>query len=171
MIPNNFPCVFIGSHAHDVDIPSITLNDEKTAYEATQHLIKLGHQRIAMVTGPMNEDSSQDRCTGFAQALEEAGIEQDLSMVIEGDWSGSSGMDALMHLAEEGRLPTAVFAQNDRMAIGVIQAARQMGLIVPRDISVIGVDDMPLASYFDPPLTTMRQDIIQIGKEAARLLI
>lgn len=170
-IPQNFPCVFMGSKARDGSIPSITLNDELAAFDATQHLIALGHRRIAMVTGPMIEDPAQARCAGFDRALSEGGIESDPSMVIEGDWSGTSGMDAIMHLAEEGQLPTAVFAQNDRMAIGVIQAARQMGISVPKQLSVIGVDDIPLASYFDPPLTTMHQDIVEIGRQAAQLLI
>ena len=170
-LPKNFPYVFVGSRSQDESIPSIKLNDELAAYEATKHLIKLGHRRIAMVTGPMVEDPAQDRCEGFDRALSEAGIELDPSMVIEGDWSGTSGIDALMLLAEEGQLPTAVFGQNDRMAIGVIQAARQMGISVPKQLSVIGVDDIPLASYFDPPLTTMRQDIVEIGRQAAQLLI
>jgi LacI family repressor for deo operon, udp, cdd, tsx, nupC, and nupG len=171
LLPSNIPCVFMGSRARQQNISSITLNDEFAAYEATQHLIRLGHQKIAMVTGPMVEDPSQDRCVGFDRALSEAGIEPDPSLVIEGDWSGSSGIDALMHLAEVGQLPTAVFAQNDRMAIGVIEAARQMGISVPKQLSVIGVDDIPLAAYFDPPLTTMHQDIIEIGRLAAQLLI
>jgi DNA-binding LacI/PurR family transcriptional regulator len=170
-LPQNFPCVFIGSKAKDEGIPSITLNDELTAFDATQHLIELGHRRIAMVTGPIVEDVAQDRCAGFDRALSEAGLEPDPSLVIEGDWSGSSGMDAIMYLAEEGQVPTAVFAQNDRMAIGVIQGARQMGINVPSQLSVIGVDDIPLASYFDPPLTTMHQDIVEIGRQAAELLI
>jgi LacI family repressor for deo operon, udp, cdd, tsx, nupC, and nupG len=170
-IPKNFPLVFIGSKARQGSIPSISLNDRLAAYEATQHLIQLGHRHIAMVTGPVVEDPVQDRCDGYSQALKDAGIEFDPSMVIEGDWSGSSGMDAIMHLIEVGRKPTAVFAQNDRMAVGVIQAARQMGIEVPKELSIIGVDDIPLASYFDPPLTTMHQDIVEIGRQAAKLLI
>lgn len=171
LLPENFPCVFVGSRPRDLNFPSIMLNDELAAYEATRHLIKYGHRQIAMVTGPTVEDPAQDRCLGFDRALNEAGLAQDPSMVIEGDWSGTSGIDALMHWAEEGQLPTAVFAQNDRMAIGVIQAARQMGIQVPKDLSVIGMDDIPLASYFDPPLTTMHQDIVDIGSQAANLLI
>jgi DNA-binding LacI/PurR family transcriptional regulator len=74
-------------------------------------------------------------------------------------------------LAEQGRLPTAVFAQNDRMAMGVLRAAREMDLHVPADLAVIGVDDMPLSSYFDPPLTTMHQDMPRIGQEATTILL
>ena len=171
LVPPSFPSVFVGSNSQDETISSVALDDSKAAYDATRHLIQQGHRKIAMVTGPMIEDCSQDRCAGFEKALNENNLENDPTLIIEGDWSGTSGHDALMRLAEVDQLPTAVFAQNDRMAIGVIQAARKLGLVVPKDISVIGVDDMPLASYFDPPLTTMQQDIVQIGKEAAKLLI
>ena len=92
-------------------------------------------------------------------------------MIVEGDWSATSGQDALLSFAEQGRVPTAIFAQNDRMAMGVMHAARDMGINVPTQLAVIGVDDMPLASYFDPPLTTMRQDMPQIGQKATRMLM
>jgi len=141
------------------------------AFEATQHLISLGHKRIALVTGPMEEDCSQDRLGGFQRALKEAGISFEQSLVFEGDWSATSGSEALADFVKKGNLPTAVFAQNDRMAIGVMRAARDANLKVPDQLSVIGVDDMPLSSYFDPPLTTMRQDMPLIGQEAIRKLI
>lgn len=170
-IPKNFPVVFVGARSHDENVCSISLDDEKVAYEATQHLISLGHKRIGLVTGPMEEDCSQDRCKGFRRALNEAGIAYDESLVFEGDWSASSGSDALADFVKKGNLPTAVFAQNDRMAMGVMRAARDANLNVPDQLSVIGVDDMPLSSYFDPPLTTMQQDMPLIGREAIRKLM
>jgi DNA-binding LacI/PurR family transcriptional regulator len=103
--------------------------------------------------------------------LQEAGISFDESMVIEGDWSATSGQDALLSFIEQERVPSAVFAQNDRMAMGVMRAARDANIKVPTQLAVIGVDDMPLSSYFDPPLTTMRQDIPRIGREATRMLL
>jgi DNA-binding LacI/PurR family transcriptional regulator len=170
-LPKDFPVVFVGARSHDEAVCSISLDDEKVAYEATQHLISLGHKRIALVTGPMEEDCSQDRLDGFQRALKEAGISFDQSLVFEGDWSASSGSDALADFVKNGNMPTAVFAQNDRMAMGVMRAARDANLNVPDQLSVIGVDDMPLSSYFDPPLTTMRQDMPLIGQEAIRKLI
>jgi DNA-binding LacI/PurR family transcriptional regulator len=170
-IPRNFPLVFVGARSHDEDINSVSLDDEKVAYEATRHLLALGHTQIALVTGPMEEDCSQDRAEGYARAMQEAGLEVDPTMIIEGDWSATSGQDALLSFAEQGRVPTAIFAQNDRMAMGVMHAARDMGINVPTQLAVIGVDDMPLASYFDPPLTTMRQDMPRIGQEATRMLL
>lgn len=169
--PKDFPLVFIGASAHEKNICSVSLDDEKVAYEATRHLIVLGHTKIALVTGPMEEDCSQDRAEGYCRALSEAGIAFDESMVIEGDWSATSGQDALLSFIEQGRVPTAVFAQNDRMAMGVMSAARNANLKVPTQLAVIGVDDMPLSSYFDPPLTTMRQNMPRIGQEATRMLL
>ena len=170
-IPENFPVVFVGARSHEQKICSVSLDDEKVAYEATKHLISLGHTDIALITGPMEEDCSQDRTEGYQRALHEAGIVFDETKVIEGDWSASSGQSALLSFVEQGRIPTAIFAQNDRMAMGVLRAARDANLKVPTELAVIGVDDMPLSSYFDPPLTTMRQDMPRIGQEATRMLL
>jgi LacI family transcriptional regulator len=170
-IPRDFPLVFVGASAHEKNVCSVSLDDEKVAYEATRHLISLGHTKIALVTGPMEEDCSRDRTQGYRRALQESGIAFDESMVIEGDWSATSGQGALLSFVEQGCVPTAVFAQNDRMALGVLRAARDMNIKVPSQLAVIGVDDMPLSSYFDPPLTTMRQDMPRIGQEATRMLL
>lgn len=171
LIPNDFPTVFVGARPRREAVDSVALDDEGVARAATQHLIDLGHRRIAIITGPQAEDCSQDRSAGYKTALNTAGIQYDAALVIEGDWSASSGYEALQRLAQTGNLPSAVFAQNDRMAMGVLRAARDMGLEIPDQLAVVGVDDMPLASYFDPPLTTMRQDMARIGREAVRLLI
>jgi DNA-binding LacI/PurR family transcriptional regulator len=170
-IPRDFPVVFVGARSHDQKICSISLDDRNAAYEATRHLISLGHTRIALVTGPMEEDCSQDRTDGYRHALQEAGIAYDESMIVEGDWSASSGQSGLLALIERGLTPTAVFAQNDRMAMGILRAARDLNLKVPSQLAVIGVDDMPLSSYFDPPLSTMRQDMPRIGREATHILL
>jgi len=170
-LPKDFPLVFVGARSHDEKVCSVALDDEKVAYEATRHLISLGHTNIAMITGPMEEDCSQDRTAGYQRALQEAGISFDETMVIEGDWSATSGQSALQSFVEQGRVPSAVFAQNDRMAMGVLRAARDVNLRIPSQLAVIGVDDMPLSSYFDPPLTTMRQDMPLIGQKATRMLL
>jgi DNA-binding LacI/PurR family transcriptional regulator len=171
LLPENFPIVYIGAHPRTEAVDSVGLDDTDAGRQATQHLLSLGHRQIALISGPLSEDCSQDRCTGYATALHAAGLEPDPALQREGDWSATSGYQALMHWHQAGRLPTAVFAQNDRMALGVLRAARELNLAVPRQLAVIGIDDMPLASYFDPPLTTMRQDMFGIGREAVQLLI
>lgn len=171
LLPRGTPTVFMGARPRSNAADSVALDDEGAGRAATQYLLGLGHRRVAMVSGPLVEDCSQDRTTGYQAALQAAGIAFERSLVIEGDWSATSGYDAFMQLAVSGQQPSAVFAQNDRMAVGIIRAARDRGLRVPEDLSVIGIDDMPLASYFDPPLTTMRQDLATIGREAAGMLL
>lgn len=171
-LPKNFPVVFVGGHPRDgLDVDAVTLDDEGAARSAVQHLIGLGHKHIAMITGPLIEDCTQDRITGYRAALKKAKIKVDASAIVEGDWSASSAHQALLHLMQSQQPPTAIFAQNDRMALGALRAARDLGLSVPEQLAVIGLDDMPLASYFDPPLTTMRQDMFGIGRTAAQLLV
>ena len=124
-----------------------------------------------MVTGPMTEDCSQDRCLGHKQAMTDASLSISSLLTIEGTWLAPSGYESYQKLARLDPPPTAVFAQNDQMAVGVLRAARDRGLKIPDELSVIGVDDIPLAAYFSPPLTTLRQDFARIGREATSLLI
>ena len=165
------PTVFVGSQSRLDSISSVTLDDFTVAFQATNYLITLGHRKIAMVTGPQVEDCTRDRDEGYKSALDETHLEFEPSLVVTGDWSATSGYEAMMRIVNAGQMPSAVFAQNDRMAIGVLRAARELHLQVPQQLSVIGIDDMPLASYFDPPLTTMQQDMHAIGREAAKLLV
>lgn len=171
LLPQNFPTVFVGARPRNEPVDSVALDDEGAARAATQHLLQLGHRRIAVITGPIVEDCTQDRMAGYRAAMEAAHVTPEPGLILEGDWSASSGYMALKKLADSQLLPTAIFAQNDRMAIGAMRAARDLDLAVPEQLAVIGIDDMPLASYFDPPLTTMRQDMFGIGREAARLLV
>lgn len=170
-VPKAVPTVFIGARPRVEAVASVALDDEAAGQIATQHLLVRGHSHIALISGPLVEDCSQDRLSGYETALRAADIEPDPVYVVEGDWSATSGYRAFHTLAQLPVPPTAVFAQNDRMAVGVIRAARDLGLSVPEDVAVMGVDDMPLASYFDPPLTTIRQDLHAIGQQAACLLI
>ncbi|MCX8067883.1 MAG: substrate-binding domain-containing protein, partial [Anaerolineae bacterium] len=111
------------------------------------------------------------RLDGYRRALAEYALSVNERLILRGDWSAISGYRATSSLLETGVSFTAIFAQNDQMAIGAIRALREAGLQVPRDVSVIGFDDIPLASYFDPPLTTLRQPMTELGVQAARLLI
>ncbi|MDD5369473.1 MAG: substrate-binding domain-containing protein, partial [Anaerolineaceae bacterium] len=117
------------------------------------------------------EYSSQERLTGYRQALANAGILYDPELVVEGDWSATAGYQLVSSLLSQGNDFSAVFAQNDRMAVGAVKALQDSGVDVPQEVSVIGFDDMPLASYFTPPLTTMQQNMTELGAQAARLLI
>ena len=171
LIPANVPTVLLGTRPRMDHLNTVALDEEAAGRDATQHLIDLGHRSIALITGPLCEDCSQDRRIGYEAALRQSGINADPAKVLEGDWSATSGYQAVQQFLKKNIHFTALFAQNDRMAVGAIRALREAGLSVPQDISIIGFDDMPLASYFDPALTTMRQDTFAMGHEAARLLI
>ena len=170
-LPDNVPSVFVGARPREEAVDSVALDDEGAAIAATQHLLALGHRRIATICGPMREDCSQDRLAGYQAVLAAAGLPFDADLIAEGDWSATSGHEAFARLMRQPSPPSAIFAQNDRMAVGVLRAAREAGLDVPGQLAVVGFDDMPLASYFDPSLTTMRQDLVAIGCQAAQLLI
>ncbi len=169
--PSDFPVVYLAAAPRDPAILSVSLDDHAGGRDATQHLLDLGHRQIAMITGPEIEDCTNDRTAGYQAALEGSGLTFDPGLVRQGDWSATSGYEAVYSLMESGAVFSGVFAQNDRMAAGAARALREAGLAVPEHVSIIGFDDMPLASYFDPPLTTMRQDLELLGQEAADLLI
>lgn len=169
-LPANIATVFAGARPRAEAANSVALDDVAAARIATQHLLSLGHTRIGMITGPMAEDCAQDRCLGYEQALNAAGITPEPSLILEGNWLPASGYEGFMQWQQREGV-TAVFAQNDQMALGVLRAARDLGLHIPSQLSVIGVDDIPLSPHFAPPLTTLRQDFAAIGREAARLLI
>ena len=170
-LPKEVPTVFMGARPRQEAVDSVSLDDVEAARIATQHLLDLGHRRIALITGLLCEDCSEDRQIGYADVLRRGRVHLDPALILEGDWSATSGYHAVQQLLLESIPFTAVFAQNDRMAVGAIRALREAGKRIPEDISVIGFDDMPLASYFDPPLTTMGQDMFKMGSEAVKLLM
>ena len=170
-LPTDFPTVFAGARPRQEAADSVALDDVAVARLVTEHLLEMGHRRIGMVTGPPSEDCSQDRKAGYQDALCTVELDIEPSLIVEGDWLAASGYEAFQHFFNLSDPPTAVFAQNDQMAVGVLRAARDAGLLVPDELSVIGIDDIPLAAYFAPPLTTVRQDFSAIGRQAARLLI
>lgn len=170
-LPGDVPVVLLGARPRSKGLTSVALDDVHGGVIAAQHLISLGHQKIAVISGPREEDCAQDRLSGCKKAMEEAGLEFDERRVYAGDWSASSGQAGVDHFRAHDVDFTALFVQNDRMAVGAIDQLQKSGLNVPQDVSVVGFDDMPLASYFNPPLTTIRQDISTLGREASRLLI
>ena len=171
LIPENATTVLLGARPRSTAYATVCLDDKAASQIATRHLIENGHRQIVHITGPLLEDCSQDRCSGYEETLIAAGITPNAAYRVEGDWSATSGYRAVQHLLQTGLPFSALLAQNDRMAIGAMRALREAGRRVPEDVSVIGFDDMPLASYFDPPLTTMRQEPFEMGRIAARLLI
>jgi LacI family transcriptional regulator len=154
----------------DSDLASVGATNWAGGLAATEHLISLGHERIAMIGGPREMLCTQARIDGYRAALERAGIEVDRRLIRYGDFHHEGGFRASREfLALEDR-PTAIFAGSDEQAMGAYEAARQSGLQIPRDLSVVGFDDLPLCQWLSPPLTTVRQPLEEMGRLAARTL-
>ena len=153
--------------------PFVAMDDERAAYQMTQYLLQQGHKRVGFVKGHVGHSATVWRYQGFIRAMEEAGLEIAPNLVAQGDFSFDSGAAAareLLSLPEKDR-PTAIFASNDDMAAAVFSVAGQFGIDVPRELSVCGFDDTPLAQVVFPALTTVRQPIYKMGYEAARQLV
>jgi len=171
LIEKGVAVVYAGNSPAEEPASSVRCDDREGGYRATRYLIDLGHTAIATVSGPDNEECTVDRLEGYVQALSQTGLRVDPALVVSGDWSSTSGYQATRRLLGTSHNFSAIFAQNDRMAIGAIHALREAGRRVPANISVIGFDDIPMASYFDPPLTTLHQLLESLGRRAAQLLI
>ena len=171
LIPSLFeegiPFVNIGRHPDD-RVNYVDVDNIGGARMATEHLIRLGHTRIATISGPLDMTPGQDRLDGFREVMSTHRLAVPEGLVIEGDFTEAGGRAAMMRLLSEG--PTAVFAASDSMAIGAIKAIRAAGLQVPEDVAVVGFDDIPSALTVDPELTTVRQPIERIGQLAVETL-
>jgi LacI family transcriptional regulator len=166
-------CRYVRMGSAELDTPDhmVASNDREAVREATHYLIAQGHSRIGLVAGPHGFRSARERRLGFEDAMRDAGIPLPRSMIAEGNYTFESGLIAAERLLDVVPRPTAIFSSNDEMAAGVIHAACQRGLVVPRDLSVIGFDDTPIAAHMWPPLTTVRWPSASMARSAALKLI
>jgi LacI family transcriptional regulator len=167
----DMPLVVIDRDIAGVDVDFVLTNHWQGGYLATAHLIALGHRRIGCIAGPAGLPPSVDRVAGYKRALLEHGIEPDEELVVGGEFDPPSGYRAVNHLLALPRPPTALFACNDLMAIGALGGAVERGNRVPADLSIIGFDNISLASFTNPPLTTIAQPTAQMGALAAQMLM
>ena len=152
------------------DVPSVGATNWAGGLAATEHLLELGHRRIATIGGRREMLCSRARIDGNRTALERAGIEVDRDLIRFGDFRHEGGFQCAQELLALPEPPTAIFAGSDQQAMGVYEAARQGGLSIPRDLSVVGFDDLPMCEWLSPPLTTVRQPLEEMGRVAARTL-
>jgi LacI family transcriptional regulator len=164
------PAVTVGSRHDELHISSVSIDDHLAASILTQHLIGLGHQRIAFLIGSAGQSASQYRLAGFKLAMENAGLEVHPELVIQGEFSYRSGMESAEKLLSLEHPPTAVLASNDDMAAGVISCAHRHHLDVPEDLTVCGFDDSMIATTIWPEITTVRQPIAMMSKQAIEIL-
>jgi DNA-binding LacI/PurR family transcriptional regulator len=165
-----FPVVLLGQLPGS-GIPFADVDNVGAAKQAVEHLIGLGHRRIGMITNaPLAYTAARDRLSGYRQALAEAGVRYAEERVRTGDFREESGLGAMNDLLDLAQPPTAVFVASDLVTFGAMMAIKQRGLTIPDDVALVGFDDVRLANYVDPPLTTVRLPAYELGYRAARLL-
>ncbi|MFG6667799.1 LacI family DNA-binding transcriptional regulator [Halomonas sp. HNIBRBA4712] len=166
-----FPLVMACEFFNDIDLPTVAVDNYRAACQAIDYLISLDHRRIATISGPAANPICRERERGYLDTLTAHGLAEH-ALTLCGDFGVHSGyVQGLSLLAPSKRRPTAIFCHSDEMAIGVLKAARQLDLDVPKDLSVVGFDDIRLSEYCDPELTTISQPRSRIGQQAMRLLL
>jgi len=171
LVHQDLPVVVVDRQLANVEVDTVLTDNFQGGFQATRTLLELGHRRIGCITGPSHLTPSAQRVIGYRRALEAAGLGVDESLIVRGDFQPRSGYQAAQALMHTPQPPTAIFVCNDMMAIGALRALAEMGLRVPEDVSLIGFDDIELASYTTPPLTTIRQDKAAMAQTALNLLL
>lgn len=170
LLENEIPCVRV-SQRPVAGFPWISVGDEDAADAMTEHLLQLGHRRIGFIVGHPNHGQSHDRLAGYRRALERHAVEVTDDLVVQGRFDYESGYSCAKKLLSSNSPPTAIFASNDPMAMGVLSAAHEKGVDVPGRLSVAGFDDTPLARHAWPALTTVRQPIAEVARLATEELM
>ncbi len=165
----DLPVVQVNSQYDDQLAPSLMINQEHGTRLLLEHLLQLGHREIAIIHGPSDHYDAVARQIACDAILEETGLLAVAGGV--GDWSAASGYAAMQAIIGQGVHFTAVFAANDQMALGAMRALREHGLSIPEDISVVGFDDLPEAAFYEPPLTTIKQDFARLGENSIAYLV
>jgi LacI family xylobiose transport system transcriptional regulator len=153
------------------DVPAVGAANWNGALIATRHLLSLGHSAIGLIGGPADMLCSRARVAGYRSALDEAGVPVREDLIVSGEFDRDDGLRLGRQMLARSDRPTAIFAGNDLMALGVYEAARLAGLTIPGDLSVVGYDDLPAAGWAGPPLTTVRQPLSEMGREATRMIL
>ena len=168
---NNYPFVAFGRSNHEFEFPCIDEDSQEGVSQMVQHFIDLGHNEIAFIGPPNNLTFARLRRTGYIETMEANNLPWYPEWIREGSMTRKSGYDQMNILLANRLRPTAVVAGNDMMAMGVMDAIQERGLVVGKDISVTGFDDVPVSAYTSPPLTTLRQPIYEIGSQCCRMLV
>jgi LacI family transcriptional regulator len=171
LVRGGLPVVVVDRQLSALEVDTVLTDNLQGGLLATRYLLAQGPRHIGCITGPSHLTPSAQRVIGYRQALQEAGVAVDEDLIVRGDFHPRSGYEAGKVLLERRLLPSAIFACNDMMAIGALRALAEAGLRVPEDCSIVGYDDIELATYAVPPLTTIRQDKIAIAEAALRMAL
>ncbi|WP_243109352.1 LacI family DNA-binding transcriptional regulator [Anaerophilus nitritogenes] len=168
----DIPMVTINRNTSELEIPSVSIDNFEAAYEITKYLIENGHKKIALIRNTLDQDAfGYDQYRGYKKALEEYNLALDEELIQYGNFKLDESYEIVKEFIEKGNLPSAIFATSDVMAIGAINCLLDHGYKVPRDISVVGFNDIKLASMYRPKLTTIHQPIYDIGAVAMRMIV
>jgi LacI family transcriptional regulator len=165
------PLVFVDVGSEVARVSNIRINYQHGIRQAVQHLAALRHEHIGFITGPLNLKSARARKDAFEESMREIGMHAEPGLVVEGDHTMEGGMKALAHLTSLRSRPSAILCSNDMTAIGVMREAYDCGIAVPQELSVVGFDDVRLAQFMTPPLTTVQMSQTEIAKLAFKALL
>lgn len=171
LITDKVPSVVVYGRDEELDINYIDADNHNGTKKIINYLLSLGHKRIGMITGSTTLICGRDRISGYIEALEDNNILLEKRLIFYGNWKAESGVRAFDYFFALKEPPTAIFAANDHMALGIMRAAEVNGLKIPRDLSVVGYNDISYSAYLNPPLTTMKQPLERIGELAVDLLV
>jgi LacI family transcriptional regulator len=170
IVDSRIPCVLIDLPADSVHVGSVSIDNQAAAREVMQYLVQKGHRHIAYMSGVDEAAVSTERYQGYVSVLADQGIEVRAEYVLHGNFDEDESYTVMKHFLEASPEVSAIFCASDIMAIGVLRAARELGFAVPERLAIIGFDDIALAAYLNPALTTVHQDFAVMGYEAARML-
>ncbi len=168
-LPAGVPVVLLNCRAPGAW--SIAIDNASGAKSMMEHLFSLGHREIAFIGGPAGNSDATERLKGWKEAMKRAGVDNPDGLLINGDFSENAGYEAGYAILSRGPRPSAIFAANDAMAIGALCALREQGLRIPEDIAVVGFDDIPIARFVSPPLSTVSVEIAELGRRAFDLFL
>jgi len=168
---DHIPFVLLNRYFDEIDAYCVLVNNQRGAYLAVRHLIELGHARIVHITGPMSISSVRERIAGYHQALGEASIPSDKHLIVHTRLDMQGGYQVTRDLLQSDLKFTAIFTYSDLLAVGALKAMRERGVQVPRDMSLVGYDDIDFADFLEAPLTTVRQPTYEIGKCGVQILL
>lgn len=171
LIPKTLPVVLLNTAPQQSRFRTLAFENRKGAYSAVQHLAEHGHERVAILTGGAQNFDAQQRLDGYREAVSDFDLQADPSLEIEGAFTRESGRRAVTHLFKLEPAPTALFASNDSMALGVLRGIHEAGLAVPDDLALVGFDDIPMAQYATPSLSTVHAPTEELGERAMSILI
>ena len=167
---SGYPIVLANRLVEEVMLPSVIIDNNTGAFEATKHLLERGHKRIALINGPKDNLTAQNRFRGYREALKEYNLDYDPKLIINKDWSRECGYQGFLELLNLEEPPTAIFAANDLISVGVIEAIKMGGYLIPEEIAVVGFEDTIVTSIIEPPLTTVAQPMYELGSNSAKKL-